>query len=526
VSLGNGAPAGAPNGTAPDRGESAGPPMRTPAGPPTRRRPLGRTIGHVGLALTVAFAGLALGAGYWQVLRSPDLSRAPDNPSVIAAARNVIRGQIVDRAGKVLATNKRDENGEPYRVYADRAYSTVIGYSSRQYGTAGLERARNAELTGLSNGNAIGDILRKFQADPYDPQKLTLGIMSELQDAAVKGLGGDRGAVVMIDPTTGEVLALASTPTYDSSAIANPTTEDKGFAAVRDNKAQPLLTRATQGQYVPGSVFKIVTAVAGLGSGRITASTTFPQQPKAERDGLLVKGFRVHEHPGVPSRSFDLLTATEWSSNIWYALAGMRTGGDNLASFAGRMGFGAAIPFDLPTQPSQVTNGGGSGPGGFADDVELANASYGQAETLVTPLQMALVACTVANDGTLMKPHLVIATTGRDGVHRVQPAELGRVIGSDEANAIAAAMQGAVESSIGRQFTSGAKVPGVPTAGKSGTAELGGSGAPHSWFIGFAPVDHPRVAIAVIVEQGGRGGARAAPLAGDLMTLFFKVAGS
>jgi peptidoglycan glycosyltransferase len=495
-------------------------------GGPTRRRPLGRTIGHVGLGLTVAFAGLALGAGYWQVIRSPDLTREPDNPVVIAAARNVVRGQIVDRDGKVLASNKRDENGEPYRVYSDRSFSTVIGYSSRKYGTAGLERSWNAELTGVSNGNPIGDVLRKFQSNPYDPQKLTLGISSALQQAAVKGLGSDRGAVVMIDPQTGEILALASTPTYNASSIANPATEDQGFAAVRDNGAKPLLTRATQGTYVPGSVFKVVTAIAGLGSGRVAATTTFPEQPKAETAGLVVSGFRIREHPGVPARSFDLTTATEWSSNIWFALAGLRTGGDNLASFAGRMGFGQPLDFDLPTASSQVTNPGGGGPGGFTDDVELANASYGQAETLVTPLQMALVASTVANDGTLMKPHLVVAATGRDGTRGIGPAEFGRVIGNEEADAIAIAMQGAVESSIGRQFTSGAKVPGIPTAGKSGTAELGGTGAPHSWFIGFAPVDHPRIAIAVIVERGGRGGARAAPLAGDLMTLFFKLAGS
>jgi peptidoglycan glycosyltransferase len=492
----------------------------------TGRSPLGRSIGHVGLALTVAFAGLALGAGYWQVIRSPDLSRAPDNPSVIAAARNVVRGRIVDRDGKVLASNKRDQNGEPYRIYADRAFSTVIGYASRVYGTAGLERAWNAQLTGVSNGNPIGDVLRKFQADPYDPQTLTLGISSALQDAAVKGLGSDRGAVVMLDPRTGEILALASTPTYDPSAIANPATQDKGFAAVRDSTARPLVTRATQGRYVPGSVFKIVTAIAGLGSGRIAADTTFPQQPRAETDGLVVSGFRIKEHAGVPARSLNLTTATEWSSNVWFALAGLRTGGDNLAAFAARMGFGAPLAFELPTEASQVSNPGGPGPGGFSDDVELANASYGQAETVVTPLQMALVAATVANRGLLMRPHVVIATTGRDGTKRVEPAELGRVIGPDEASVIAAAMQGAVESAIGRQFTSGAKVAGIPTAGKSGTAELGGTGAPHSWFIGFAPVDQPRVAIAVIVEKGGRGGARAAPLAGDLMTLFFKLAGS
>ncbi len=501
------------------------PGARTPPAP--RPKPLGRTIGHVGLALMVAFAGIALGAGYWQVIRSPDLSRAPGNPAVIAAARNVVRGVIVDRDGKVLASNRRSaETGEPFRVYADRSFSTVIGYASTDFGQAGLELTWNAELTGISTGDAIGDVLRKFQTDPYDPQKLTLAISSVLQRAAVAGLGDDRGAVVMLDPATGEVLALASTPTYNAGAIANPATSREAFAAVRDDETgRPLVTRATQGQYVPGSVFKIVTAVAGLGSGRITPSTTFAQQPRAERDGLVVQGFRVREHPGVPSRLFELADATEWSSNIWYALAGMRTGGDDLVKFAGRMGFGAPIPFDLPTSASRVTDGDGSDPGGFGDLVELANASYGQAEVVATPLQMALVAATVANGGTLMKPHLVIASAGRDGTRTIGAEQMGVVISADDAAAITAAMQRAVESPIGRQFTSGAKVPGVPTAGKSGTAELGGNGAPHSWFIGFAPADHPRVAIAVIVERGGRGGERAAPLAGELMELYFKTFG-
>ena len=517
-------PEAAPPPTTPS--DSTPPPGVPPVAPPSRPArpaPLGKTIGHVGLALTVAFAGLALGAGYWQVVRSPDLTTDPRNPLVIAAVRNVIRGLIVDRDGKTLASNKRDpDTGQPYRVYSDDAFSGIIGYASRQFGTAGLEDMFNAELTGVSNGNPIGDALRKFELDPYDPQKLTLSISSRLQQAAVAGLGDDRGAVVMLDPTTGEVLALATTPTFDNGAVANPATAEKAFAALRTDNSHPLLNRATQGQYVPGSVFKIVTAIAGIGSGRITPATTFPGQPKAEAAGLVVSGFRIHEHPGVPSRSFDLLDATEWSSNIWYALAGLRTGGVNLADFAGRMGFGTAIDFDLPTASSQVSGGAG-GPGGFADDVELANASYGQAKVLVTPLQMALVASTVANGGVLMRPHLVIATTGRGGTQQVEPSELARVISPDDAAAIAAAMQGAVESSIGSQFTTGAKVPGVPTAGKSGTAELGGTGAPHSWFIGFAPVDHPRIAIAVIVERGGRGGARAAPLAGDLMTLFFKL---
>ena len=164
-----------------------------------------------------------------------------------------------------------------------------------------------------------------------------------------------------------------------------------------------------------------------------------------------------------------------------------------------------------------MTNGDGSQPGGFTDDVELANASYGQAETFVTPLQMALVASTVANDGVLMQPRLVTAMTGRAGTQHDRAAVAGPGhLGGERAGHQGGDGPGR-RGPLGRQFTTGAAVPGVPTAGKSGTAELGGTGEPHSWFIGFAPANDPKVAIAVLVEQAGRGGAVAAPIAGDLM---------
>ena len=160
-----------------------------------------------------------------------------------------------------------------------------------------------------------------------------------------------------------------------------------------------------------------MTAVAGLGSGAITPDTTYKQQPAAEKNGLLVDGFRVKDghHPETGSKALDLVEATEVSCNIYYALTGLQTGGAALVDYAKRMGFGAPLPFDLPTAVSQVTNGDGSQPGGFTDDVELANASYGQAEAFVTPLQMALVASTIANDGVLMQPRLVTALTGSAG---------------------------------------------------------------------------------------------------------------
>ncbi len=486
------------------------------------RQALGRTTIHVAIVLALAFGLLAGAAGYWGVVEAPDLVSSPNDAAVIAAARTVPRGLIKDRTGKVLASNKKDANGELYRVYAGSAISQVVGYASNFYGRAGLEKTYDAELSGLA-GDPLSDAFAKFGASRYDPKALTLSLSLDLQKAAVAALGKRRGAVVMLDPRTGEVLALASTPTYDASRIANPATSQAAFASLQADAGQPLLPRATLGRYVPGSVFKIVTAIAGLGSGAITPATTYKEQPGAERNGLLVDGYRVRDghHPQTGSKALDMIEATEVSCNIWYALSGLRTGGEELVGYARRMGFGSALPFDLPTAVSQVNNGDGRQPGGFADDVELANASYGQAETFVTPLQMALVAATVANDGELMRPHLVTSIEGaRSGALAIGPQAMGRVISAADARSINEAMVRAVEGPLGRLFTTGAKVSGVTTAGKSGTAELGGSGEPHSWFIGFAPAENPTIAIAVLVEQAGRGGEVAAPIAGRLMTRY------
>jgi peptidoglycan glycosyltransferase len=502
--------------------DEAMPPVRAP-------KPIGANVVRTGIALIVAFAILAGGAGYWQVVDAQRLTARSDNPSVIAAARRTLRGPIVDRNGSWLAKSTRDQNGEAQRVYRDPAVSDVVGYASRQFGTAGLERAYNAQLLGLTTGDPLSGLTSKLFPNQNKVLGLQLALDLRLQKAAVAGLGNDRGAVVMMDPTTGEILAMASTPTYDASAIADPDTAADTMAALQADKRLPLLPRATLGQYVPGSVLKIVTAIAGLDSGAITPSTTYPQQPAAEKTGLLVDGFRIKDghHPQTGSTPLDLAGATEVSCNIWYALTGLKVGGDQMISEAAKLGFGQAIPFDLPTASSRLTNGGGPAPGGFADDAELASASFGQGESVVTPLEMALVASTVANDGWLMKPHLVTALTGSSPLARtIGPEQWRRVMSAEDAAAIKAAMVQAVEGDLGKLFTTGAAVPGITTAGKSGTAQLGGTGEPNSWFIGFAPADHPKIAIAVIVEQGGRGGERAAPLAGSLMQTYFSLYGA
>jgi penicillin-binding protein A len=489
-----------------------------------RERPLaGRMVG-LAVALVLTFGFVTAGATYWQVVRADELASSPTDAAVLVASRTVARGRIFDRDGRTLATSRKAADGTPYRAYADPSISHPVGYASARYGASGLELAYTAALTGARGGDPLSRALAKFLPPEDRRSDLHTSLSLAFQRLAVQLLGKDRGAVVMLDPRTGEILAMASTPTFDASAIANPATARTTFEALRAADDAPLLNRATLGRYVPGSVFKIVTAIAGLGSGSVAPTTTYPEQPGAEEDGLVVDGFTIRDghHPFTGDQALDFVDATEVSCNIWYALAGLDTGGANLDAFARRLGFGARLPFDLPTAISQLTNGGGSLPGGFADDVELANAAYGQGEVLTTPLQMALVAAAVANGGELMEPRLVTSLVDRGGrVTTIEPRSMGRVLDGSANAAIVEAMTRAVEGEYGRLFTQGAKVPGVPTAGKSGTAQLGGKGEPHSWFIGFAPADAPTVAIAVLVEQGGRGGQRAAPLAGRMLRAYF-----
>ncbi len=486
--------------------------------------PLGPTLVRLAGGVALAFGVVAAAAGYWQVVEGPSLARAPDNPAVVVAARTAERGRIYDRDGTLLAWNERTADGRSYRVYVDRSISHPIGYASVRYGSAELERAYEAELVGAVSDDPLADLLAKFRRSKPAPVDLVTTLSLPLQEAAVKALGGDRGAVVVLDPRTGDVLALASTPTYDASAIANPATAEATFTRLRNDPGQPLLPRATLGRYTPGSVFKIVTAIAGFESGVLRRDTTFPDLPTAVRQGLLVEGYRIREHPGVPATNLDFPAAVEVSSNVYFALVGLRLGGDGLLAGARRLGFGAPLPFDLPTAVSQVTGGSGPG-GGFRDAVELASAAYGQGETFVTPLQMALVAAVVANEGRLVAPRLVRERITADGRRIASPIrDLGSVLSADAAATISEAMVRAVNGRLGRAFTTGAQMPGVIVAGKSGTAELD-VGAPHSWFIGFMPAEAPEVAIAVVVERGGSGAERAAPIAGTLFRTYLELAG-
>ena len=481
---------------------------------------IGRGVLRVGLVLCLLYSLIAIGAGWLQVVQAGPLSEDTRNPLQLAAERAAPRGRILDARGVVVADNARLSGGTRRRRYPHPAMAPITGYKSSLFGTAGLERTYDRELVGLDQLQPGGEMLRKFRAKATDPADLWLSVDVRFQELATRLLGDQRGAVVAIEPSTGRILALVSTPGYDPALLADPATGRSYLATLDQDEAAPLLDRATQGRYVPGSVFKLVTAAAGLESGAIDSDTTFADQPGQSRRGFRLDGFRIRDadrsvqldHP------LDLDEAMEVSSNIWFAHAGLETGTEAMSSVATRFGFGSAIDFELPTSTSQV-NGGDGALNGFADRVELANAAYGQAEVVTTPLQMALVAAAIANDGVLMQPTLVDRLVTEDGNEkRVQPRAIGRVMTAEHAAVLQDAMVQAVEGRFAGAYAGGAKVRGVKTAGKSGTAQLGPGQSPHSWFVGFAPAAAPRIAIAVVVENAGSGSEHAVPLAGRLMT--------
>jgi peptidoglycan glycosyltransferase len=479
---------------------------------------------RVGLALVVMYGGIGVGLAWWQVAEAGRLTLDPGNPLVIAAEQDGRRGSILDARGVVLAESVRLKNGTYQRSYPQPAAEPLLGYVSPKFGSDGLERAYAAQLLGVADAGGLGGLLRKFQSSPFEPQDVRLSLDLRLQKTAMSLLKGQRGAIVAIEPSTGRILAMASSPSFDADKIVDPKNGQAYFAALLDRPSEDsaLLDRATVGQYTPGSVLKILTSVAGLGSGSITPETTYPDQPGDEKTGFLVNGYRVIDghHPETGATALDFAGAIEVSCNIYFAHAGLDIGADQFLRWGALAGFGATIPFDVPTAASSLDGGDG-----FVDEVELANAAYGQGQTTATPLQMALLAAMIGNGGTMMRPHVVDAFVDVHGnVDAVAPEVWRHVLDADIAQVIEEAMRQAVEGRFGRRFAGAAKVPGVPTAGKSGTAQLGGDAEPHGWFIGFAPAEQPRIAVAVLIEHAGASSVSAVPIGGAMMTAWLKLA--
>jgi peptidoglycan glycosyltransferase len=502
---------------------------------------------RLGTAMLAGFAVLMVAMSWWQVVTASALEARPDNPALIAAHRSQPRGTIFDREGVVLASTQVIDD-LARRTYLDAASTHLLGYTSLRYGTAGVERAWDELLIGLRDPNPLHDVVNDVLQRPPEAQDLVLTVDHRLQVLASDLLSGSVGAVVAIDPATGAVLAMASSPTFDATAISgDPATAEEPWLALQQDPNLPLVNRALNGVYVPGSVMKVLTAGSALDAGVITPDTTFPTQPQEEVDGLVVNGFTIVEHDlaGVTPALWDLSEAMQISSNIYFAHVGLALGQEPYLAGAEAFGFCDELRVGpaghaLSVSASSVTALADPGCEPFVDDAELASAAFGQGRVVATPVQMALVAATIANGGTMLDPFVVseVHVPDPDGGAGTTVAGFdspGRrqVISRVAADQVRSAMVDAVHGPLGAPYAGAANVAnygiaGVETAGKTGTAERGEGLPPHSWFIGFAaaqPGATPQIAVAVIIEGGGPGSASAAPIGGRVMAEWLRLSG-
>lgn len=404
-----------------------------------------------------------------------------------------LRGGIHDRHGEVLAVTEK--KGGPRHYPVGKAFAPVIGYLDPKIGAAGLEAYYGAELSGRPSFWAALGLNFPLAAQGED---LILAISSELQREAMRQLAGHRGAAVVLDPRTGAVLALASQPSFDPARLSEE------WDNVREDKAAPLLNRATQGLYPPGSTSKLVTLATVLTQRPDLLNKTCECSGTLVLPGYTVNCPRAHGE-------LDLASALAVSCNVTFAQLGLQLGNDSMAKQAGRAKFSSSIPFDLPIE-------GSSFPAGKAGDGETAQRAIGQGQILATPMQMALVTAGVANDGVIMRPYLVQERhLGGRVVALTKSEKLSQFVSPEVAAAITAMMVEVTAHGTG----SGAALKGVQVAGKTGTAE-NPHGAPHAWYVGFAPADKPRAVVAVVVENAGSGAAAALPIARRLLELALK----
>jgi peptidoglycan glycosyltransferase len=448
----------------------------------------------------VALFGVLVGfTSYWSVFDAKALKEKEVNRRPLLEQQQIRRGRILTADGTVIAKSVAEgRKGEQVYVrrYPEGAlFGHPIGYSFVRYGDSEFERYHNEELIGEES--EFSSILDQILGHNQEGNDIVTNIDAEAQRVALADLEeAGFGAVVAIVPQTGEVKVMASNKSF------NPNVVPERLPQLNTNNVEtPLLNRATQGLYPPGSTFKVVTAAAGLESGVITPETTIDAPGSLEVEGTpLQNDFNENFGP------ISLDTALTNSVNTWFGQLGQKVGQDALFQQMEKFGFNATPAIDLPSnevEPSGIYEGGHTLHRN--DPVDLARVAIGQERLLATPLQMAEVAAAIANGGELMKPQIWNRVIDPDGrvTDRLDPSVYSEAVSPQTAEELTTAMEGVVSEGTGTN----AAIPGVPVAGKTGTAETpgnkacgGGENENQAWFMGFVPADEPKIAIAASVE--------------------------
>jgi peptidoglycan glycosyltransferase len=490
---------------------------------------MNKQISRISLISLILLATLVVATTYWQAWAAPSLQARQDNSIERVAQFEIKRGLIYASDGKtILAANVRKKNGNQnlyFRRYPNGGFaSQVVGYSTQGRSRAGLERSENGYLT-ASNAN-LGTIWSKLSQQlrgaTITGNNVTLNLNVKAQRIAESALRGNCGAAVALNPKTGAVYVMASSPSYNPNLIES----SKGFASILHapsacpGSSSALLNRATQGLYPPGSTFKTVTAAAALDDNVYNQSSTFYDPGYCTEYGQKVSNALNPDQTAESYGHVTFLQAYQHSINAVFCNIGKTLGAARVLAKAKQFGFYAKPPIELPSDevsPSGLVN---FQKHSFYDNpkiVDPGRLAFGQEHLLVTPLQMALVAAGVANNGTIMAPHLVKEVRAADGslVTRVKPQVWKHALSPKAAAVLNQFMQSVVTGGTG----TAAAIPGIKVAGKTGTAETGKAHVYDAWFIFFAPADNPQVAGAVLLEnqQNGFGGAVSAPIAKQIM---------
>ena len=466
--------------------------------------------------IVVLFGVLIAFTSYWSVFDAKALKEKDQNARPLIEQQQIERGRILTADGVVIAKSlPQGPKGERtyVRTYPEGAlYAHPIGYSFVQEGDSEFEQFHNDTLIGEES--EFGSILDEITGATQEGNDIVTNIDSEAQAVAQAELeAAGFGAVVAIEPKTGRVRVMASNASYDPNRYPDES------GKLNSNEVEtPMLDRASQGRYPPGSTFKVVTAAAGLETGAITPETPLDAPGTIEVEGQPLSNDFNESFSGIT-----LDTALTSSVNTWFAQLGEEVGGDALFEQMRKFGFGSKPPIDLPEEQVQSSGVLGDdallGPG---DAVDVGRVAIGQERLAVTPLQMAMVAAAVANKGKLMKPQIWSRVVDSDGrtTESLDPSEYSQATSAETAEQLTTAMEGVVREGTGTN----AAIPGIAVAGKTGTAETpfndscgGGEDENQAWFIGFAPADDPQIAIAASVECTEQfGGDVAAPIFRDV----------
>ena len=471
---------------------------------------MNRQIRAVSLLAGLMFLALMVNLTGSAMFRQASLNNDPHNVRVRDAEFSQNRGNILVGSRPIATTTSSNGKFAYQRVYlSGPKYAPITGYYSYYYGRSMLEQTQNAQLTGTSDAQWLSRITGTLSGHKPEGGSITTTINAKAQDAAWDGFKGKKGAVVALDYTTGAVLAMASSPSYDPNELASHHLNDttRAWKNLVADPSSPLTNRATREIYPPGSTFKLVTAAAALQNGY------HPNSMVDSPENWILPGTRtpLTNETNCGGSRITLAHALDISCNTAFGKVGVSLGQDKIRDQAERFGFGKVVNSDVSSVASRFPQN--------LTDAQLAQSSIGQFDVAASPLQMAMVTAGIANDGKLMTPYLTaqVRASNLQVVSEHHPKQMSQPMTKESAEQLKAMMASVVNNGTGKR----ARINGTTVGGKTGTAQTVKGKAPYAWFVGWS--DNPHVAVAVFIQSSDTainevsGGRLAAPIARDVI---------